>query len=247
MKKLPFLRIELMPILVLVLVAGGIWLFAELAGEVREGETRRIDEEILLSMRNPADRSDPLGPRWLEEMERDFTALGGVGVLILLTGAVSAYLVLDGKNRAAVLVLLAIGGALIGSNLLKHGFQRPRPELVPHGSYVYTTSFPSGHSMMSAATYLTLGALMARVQKRRRVKIFLLGFAALLTLVVGFSRVYLGVHWPTDVLAGWTAGGVWALMIWLLARWLQHRGHVETENEPAPDEKASASGSARTG
>ena len=105
MKKPPFLRIELLPLLVLVLVAGGIWLFAELAGEVREGETRRIDEEILLALRNPADRSDPLGPRWLEEMERDFTALGGVGVLLLLTGAVSVYLVLDGKNHAAVLVL----------------------------------------------------------------------------------------------------------------------------------------------
>lgn len=237
MKKPPFLRVELVPLLVIVLVAGGIWLFAAIADEVNEGDTHQVDEEILLALRNPADRSDPLGPRWLEEMERDFTALGGVGVLLLLTGAVSVYLVLDGKNRAAVLVLLAVGGALIGSNLLKHGFQRPRPELVPHGSYVYTTSFPSGHSMMSAATYLTLGALMARVQKRRRVKIFLLAFAALLTLVVGISRVYLGVHWPTDVLAGWTAGGVWALLIWLLARWLQHRGQVETENEPAPDER----------
>lgn len=236
MKKPPFLRIELLPLLVLILIAGGIWLFAGIADEVNEGDTHQIDEEILLALRNPANRSDPLGPRWLEEMERDFTALGGVGVLLLLTGAVSVYLVLDGKNRAALLVLIAVGGALLGSNLLKHGFQRPRPDLVPHGSYVYTTSFPSGHSMLSAATYLTLGALMARVQKRRRVKIFLMGFAALLTLVVGISRVYLGVHWPTDVLAGWTAGGVWALMVWLLARWLQHRGQVETEDEPAPPE-----------
>jgi undecaprenyl-diphosphatase len=247
MSKPPFLRTELVPLLVLVLVAGGIWLFAELAGEVKEGETRRIDEEILLALRNPADRSDPLGPRWLEETERDFTALGGVGVLALLTAAVSVYLALDGKNRAALLVLIAVGGALLGSTLLKHEFQRPRPDLVPHGSYVYTTSFPSGHSMMSAATYLTLGALLARVQSKRRVKIFLLAFAALLTLIVGISRVYLGVHWPTDVLAGWTAGGIWALICWFLARWLQHRGHVETEDEPTPDEAASAAGPARTG
>lgn len=234
MKKLPILRLELVPLLVLVLVAGGIWLFAEIADEVNEGETRRIDEQILLSLRNPDDRTDPLGPRWLEEMERDFTALGGIGVLVLLTVSVSVYLMLDGKKHAALLVLLAVGGAWGGSHLLKQGFQRPRPDLVPHGSYVYTTSFPSGHSMMSAATYLTLGALLARTHSRRRLKIFLLAFAALLTLVVGFSRVYLGVHWPTDVLAGWTAGGVWALLIWLLARWLQHRGSVETENEPSP-------------
>ena len=237
MKKLPFLRLELVPILVLVLVAGGIWLFAEIADEVGEGETRQIDEQILLALRNPADRSDPLGPRWLEEMERDFTALGGIGVLLLLTVAVSVYLMLDGKKHAALLVLLAVGGAWGGSHLLKQGFQRSRPDLVPHGSYVYTTSFPSGHSMMSAATYLTLGALLARTHSRRRLKVFLLVFAALLTLVVGSSRVYLGVHWPTDVLAGWTAGGVWALLIWLLARWLQHRGTVESEDEPAPDER----------
>ena len=236
MKKPPFLRIELLPLLVLVLVAGGIWLFAEIADEVNEGDTHQIDEEILLALRNPADRADPLGPPWVEETERDFTALGGIGVLTLLTLAVSTYLVLDGKPHAAVLVLIAVGGALLWTNLLKHGFQRPRPDLVPHGSYVYTTSFPSGHSMLSAATYLTLGALLARVQPRRRMKIFLLGFAALLTLLVGISRVYLGVHWPTDVLAGWTAGGVWALICWLLARWLQHRGQVETENQPPPPE-----------
>lgn len=233
MKRWPLLRAELMPLLAIVLVAGGIWLFAELAGEVREGETRQIDEAILLSMRNPADASDPLGPPWLEEMERDFTALGGVGVLSVLTLAVSAFLALDRKGRAAVLVLIAVGGALVLSFLLKSGFQRPRPELVPHGSYVYTTSFPSGHSMMSAATYLTLGALLARVQPRRRLKVLLLGFATLLTLIVGCSRVYLGVHWPTDVLAGWTAGAIWALICWLIARRLQHKGHIEPEGPPA--------------
>jgi len=229
----PLLRAELMPLLAIALVAGGIWLFAELAGEVREGETRRIDEAILLAMRNPADASDPLGPPWLEEMERDFTALGGVGVLSVLTLAVSAFLALDRKGRAAVLVLIAVGGALVLSFLLKSGFQRPRPELVPHGSYVYTTSFPSGHSMMSAATYLTLGALLARVQPRRRLKVLLLGFATLLTLIVGCSRVYLGVHWPTDVLAGWTAGAIWALICWLIARRLQHKGKIEPEGPPA--------------
>src|SRR5215210_1893888 len=107
------LRPELAPLLAIVLVAGGVWLFAELAGEVREGETRQIDEAILMAMRNPADPADPLGPRWLEEMERDFTALGGVGVLSVLTLAISAFLALDRKGRTAVLVLIAVGGALL--------------------------------------------------------------------------------------------------------------------------------------
>ncbi len=231
MKRWPILRIELVPLLAIVLVAGGVWLFAEIAEEVGEGETRQIDEAILMAMRNPADASDPLGPHWFEEMERDFTALGGVGVLGFLTLTVSAFLVLDRKGRTAVLVLIAVGGALLLSTLLKSGFQRPRPELVPHGSYVYTSSFPSGHSMMSAPTYLTLGALLARVQRRRRLKILLLGFASLLTLIVGFSRVYLGVHWPTDVLAGWTAGAIWALICWLIARRLQRSGQIEQAGE----------------
>jgi undecaprenyl-diphosphatase len=220
---------ELLPLLALIVIAGGIWAFASLADEVREGETRRIDTRILLALRNPADLKDPVGPAWVEESERDLTALGGVVVMGLLTLGVCGFLLIDGKNHAALLVLIAVGGGLLWASVLKHGFERPRPELVPHGSYVYTSSFPSGHSTMAAATYLTLGALLARVQRRRRVKAFLLGFAVLITLLVGVSRVYLGVHWPTDVLAGWTLGGIWALICWLLARWLQHRGQVETD------------------
>lgn len=222
-------KIELLPLLVLILITGGVWTFAEIADEVTEGETRQIDEAILLALRNPQDRADPLGPPWMEEAQRDLTALGGIPVLLLLTVAASAFLVLDGKRHAAVLVLAAVGGALLWSFLLKEGFSRPRPDLVSHGAHVESASFPSAHSMMSAATYLTLGVLLARVQSRRRLKIFLLGFASLLTLLVGVSRVYLGVHWPTDVLAGWAAGGVWALLCWLAARWLQRRGKVEGE------------------
>lgn len=228
-ERLPF-KIEFVPIVVLVLLTGGVWGFVGIAEEVQEGETHQVDERILLSVRNPADRSDPLGPRWLEETMRDFTALGGIPFLVLLTLAVSTYLFLDGKGRIALLVLLAVAGSLILSSALKHGFQRPRPDLVPHGSYVYTTSFPSGHSTMAAAVYLTLGTLLARVQARRRQKAVLLAFALLLTVLVGASRVYLGVHWPTDVLAGWTAGGTWALVCWFLARWLQKRGQIEQEN-----------------
>ena len=224
-------RFELPTLVVVALVAGGIWSFAELADEVMEGETRTLDERLLLMLRDPADRADPLGPAWLEEMGRDFTALGGVGVLTLLNLAVFVYLVLQNKARSAVLVLAAIAAGLLLSTLLKIGFDRPRPDLVPYESAVYTASFPSGHSMMAAITYLTLGALLARVQPRRRLKAYLLLVAIALTLLVGLSRVYLGVHWPTDVLAGWTAGAVWALLCWLAARWLQRRGWVDLDTD----------------
>lgn len=225
------------------LIAGGTWMFIEIAEEVLEGETVVFDERIILIMRNPNDLSDPVGPQYLEELGRDFTALGGAGVLGLLTLAVAGYLLLERKFRLAGLLVIAIGGGVLLSSLLKHSFDRPRPDLVPHGSHVYTTSFPSGHSMMAAITYLTLAALLSRSQKRGEVKIFFLSLAALLTIAVGISRIYMGVHWPTDVLAGWTAGAVWALLCWQLTSWLQHKGQVEQEGtDPAveADEKTNA-------
>lgn len=219
----------------MALAAGGIWAFVELADEVVEGDTASLDRTLLLALRSPGDLADPLGPPWVEELFRDFTALGGVGVLMLLTLAVAGFLLLDRRVRAAMLVLASVGGGFVLSTLLKQLFSRPRPDLVPHESFVYTASFPSGHSMMAAVTYLTLGALLARVQPRRQVKAYLLVLAALVTLLVGISRVYLGVHWPTDVLAGWAAGAIWALLSWLVARWLQRRGQVEPDvDELAP-------------
>ncbi len=207
------------------------WAFVALANEVSEGDTRAIDRAILLALRTPGHPADPLGPPWLEEMMRDFTALGGVAVLALIVLAVVGFLLLRRKRRTALLVLVASGGGIVLSSVLKFGFERPRPELVPHGSIVYTSSFPSGHSMMSAIVYLTLGALLARAQPDRRLKAYLILLSVGVTLLVGFSRIYLGVHWPTDVLAGWTAGAAWALTLWWLARRLQQRHTIEREGE----------------
>jgi undecaprenyl-diphosphatase len=124
-----------------------------------------------------------------------------------------------GKWQIALFVLAAVGGGQLVSTLLKLGIDRPRPDLVPHLMLETSRSFPSGHAMMSAVTYLTLGSLLARIVKERRLKIFFLTVAVLLTFVVGVSRVYLGVHWPSDVLAGWCAGFAWAMIWWLTARW----------------------------
>ncbi len=163
--------------------------------------------------------------------------MGGIGVLTLLTLAVVGYLLLQRNNSAALLVLVAVVGGLVVSYLLKLQFARPRPDLVPHGSHVLTASFPSGHAMMSATTYLTLGALLARVHTGRRLKAYFLLLAALLSISVGISRVYLGVHWPSDVLAGWTLGACWAILCWMITAYLQRHGEVEsTLPEPsAPD------------
>lgn len=222
-------RHELPLLLAMTALAGGTWAFLELAGEVLDGGTLDFDARLLLALRNPADLSDPLGPGWLEEMGRDFTALGGTGVLVLLGASVTGYLLLSGHHRTALFTVIALAGGWLLSSLLKLGFDRPRPDLVPHGSIVYTASFPSGHSMMAAVTYLTLAIILARAQPHHRLKAYLLLIAILLTVLVGMSRVYLGVHWPSDVLAGWTAGAAWASLCWLAARALQRHGRIEKD------------------
>jgi undecaprenyl-diphosphatase len=214
---------------VMLALAGCVWLFVELADEIDEGGADSLDARILLALRNPADPADPLGPGWIEEFGRDVTALGGFGILTFLTFAAAGFLALGGKRRSMLLVLASVGGGQLLSTLFKRGFDRPRPDLVPHEALVYTASFPSGHAMMAAVTYLTLGAMLARVQPTRVLKIYVLALATIVTVAVGISRVYLGVHWPSDVLAGWTAGAAWALLCWAAAGWLAQRGAVEPE------------------
>lgn len=219
---------ELPILLALVGIAAGGWSFAKIATEVREGETRGFDRQVLLAMRHPGDLA-PIGGPVAEETARDITALGSTAILGLITGIAVVFMVLDGKKHMAFFTLVSIVSGTLVSDVFKDIFQGPRPEIVPHLAYASNTSFPSGHSMMSAVVYLTLGALLARSHERRAVKVFFLLVAVLLLLMVGVSRVYLGVHWPTDVLAGWTAGAVWALLCWLVARWLQSRRTLEPE------------------
>ena len=224
----------------LALVSGGLWGFVALADEVMEGETATFDVWLLLRLRTPDDLTDPIGPGWFEEMGRDVTALGGVGVLVFVTLAVVGYLLLRRSKGLALYTTLAVGGGLVLSTLLKEFFDRSRPALVPHETVVYTSSFPSGHSMMSAVVYLTLGAMLARIQGHVRLKAYILLVAAFITVSVGSSRVYLGVHWPTDVLAGWAGGAAWAVACGLVLRRLQRRGDVEGDEGgglPSPEER----------
>lgn len=222
-------RIEPMALSAVILAAGLLLACAQLANLVSRGGAPAFDEWLIVALRTPGDLADPIGPRWLEEAMRDFTALGSTGVLTVMVLAIAGFLAMTRKGHAAALVLVSVtGGVLIGQTM-KWAFARPRPDLVPHGAEVFTASFPSGHSMMSAVVYLTLGALLARTQPDRVVKAYILAMAVLLTVLVGVSRVYLGVHWPTDVLAGWTLGGLWALICLSVMQWLQARGQVEEE------------------
>jgi len=217
----------------IVLVATLVLGFGLLASEVIEGDTKAFDERVLQLFRAPADPSLPAGPAWLKDAMRDVTALGSTSVLTIIVVGVAGYLAVSGLRHAAAMVLGSVALGALLSNALKVAFSRPRPAFIPPDLLVFTASFPSGHATLSAVVYLTLGALLCRTQSSLAVKTFILCFATLLTGLVGLSRIYLGVHWPTDVVAGWLVGGTWALLCWLTMIWLQGRGEVEPERPGA--------------
>lgn len=219
-------RIEFPVLLAGLIIAGGLWGFEELMEVARDTTPHAFDTEILLAFRQAGHPEVPLGPLWLQGAMRDITSLGSSAVLVLIVAAVIVYLLLIRKAGTALFILVAVAGGQALSSLLKAGVDRPRPDLVSHLANETSLSFPSGHAMVSAVTYLTLGSLAARFLPGRTTKIFVLCLAVLTTLLVGVSRVYLGVHWPSDVLAGWCAGFAWAMLCWLAARLLQRRHAV---------------------
>ncbi len=211
-------------------IAGALFIFLLIANGVSDGGLRDIDEQILLSLRSTDRLDDPIGPIWFEELVRDITALGSTGVLTMLVLGVSGFLLLTGRRKTAFSVIAFTAAGTLVSHLTKLGFARPRPDLVPHAAEIYTASFPSGHAMLSAVVYLTLGALIAGMQDDRRVKTYVMAFAVALTLMVGASRVYLGVHWPTDVIAGWALGAAWVAACWLIYRRLNTNGQTPRDD-----------------
>lgn len=212
-------RREIVPIAIFLGIALPLLAFIEIADEVGEGEARWFDESLLLALRT-SDPADPIGPRWFETAIMDITALGGFAVLALVTLLAVGYLLAIKRWGGALMLLAATLGGTAISEGLKMGFNRPRPDLVAHVVETTSMSFPSGHAMLSAVTYLTIGALIAHTQESRQLRGYVLGAAILLTLLIGASRVYLGVHWPTDVLAGWCLGAAWALVCWTAVTWL---------------------------
>ena len=212
------------PVLVAGLViAGGLWGLVELVEIARATTPHAFDTEILLAFRHAGQPDSPIGPPWLEGAVRDVTALGSTVVLVLITTATIVYLLLIRRPSTALFMFAAVAGGQVISSLLKFEVDRPRPDLVSHLVTETSLSFPSGHAMLSAVTYLTLGSLAARFLPDRTTKVVVLALAVLTTVLVGTSRVYLGVHWPSDVLAGWCAGFAWAMLCWLAARLLQRR------------------------
>ncbi len=201
--------------------------FGFIAQAVSGGKTSAFDRRVILALRDSADPSVPLGPAWLQEAARDVTSLGSIVVLVIITLAAVGYLFLARKQVAAWLMLIAVFGGIALNDLLKAAFARPRPDIVTPAARVFTTSFPSGHAALSAITYLTVGVLLARSQSSFRMGIYFMSLAAFLSVLIGISRIYLGVHYPTDVLGGWCIGVAWAIACWTIAVRLQTSGPID--------------------
>jgi undecaprenyl-diphosphatase len=209
-------------------IAGLLFIFGFIAQEVVKGKTLAFDREVMLALRSSTDPRVPIGPTWLPEAVRDVTSLGSIIVLVIITLAVVGYLFLAGRSAVAWLTLITVFGGIALSDLLKFAFGRVRPDVVTPLARVFTTSFPSGHATLSAITYLTIGAILARSQPSSTISVYFLSLGAFLTVLVGVSRVYLGVHYPTDVLAGWCIGAAWAMGCWAIMAYLQSVGRVES-------------------
>ena len=210
-----------------LIIAGLVFAFGFIAQEVVKGKTLAFDREVMLALRNSVDTSVPIGPAWLPEAARDITSLGSIIVLVIITLVVVGYLFLAGKSAVAWLMLIAVFGGIALSDLLKFAFGRARPDIVTPLARVFTTSFPSGHATLSAITYLTIGAVLARSQPSSTISLYFMSLAAFLTMIIGVSRIYLGVHYPTDVLGGWCIGTAWAMGCWAIMARLQSVGQVE--------------------
>ncbi|CAM2883326.1 phosphatase PAP2 family protein [Rariglobus hedericola] len=195
----------------------GVWLFIHVASVVRHETHLETETRFMRMLRSPENPGVPAGPLWLVEVGRDVSAVGGAVVVITLSLLVIGYLAMRRQWGRVALIAGTVAGGYVLSNVLKMSFDRARPDIVPHLSQVHSASFPSGHSMLSSLVYLTLGALLAQASDRRREKIYFVSVAFFLTFMIGLSRVFLGVHYPTDVLAGWSAGTAWAVACWLVA------------------------------
>ena len=207
--------------------------FLKLASEVMEGETMAFDTRILRALRDAKDPARMIGPPWLQGALLDLTALGSPVILGLVVIAVVGFLLLQTRYRTALFVLITSTGGWFVNYALKSAFERTRPSVVPHLRDVASPSFPSGHALTSAVVYLTLGAVLMHVSTGRLTKFYCLAIAMLVTLLTGVTRVCLGVHYPTDVIAGWIVGLLWASICWGAAQMLERRTGMKAEQKKA--------------
>jgi len=216
-------RREFRLLVTILVIVAALWIFLVLVDAVRAGTIQQFDDAVLLVFRQPGHPEIPKGPAELVEVIRDITSLGGGTVITLVTLIVAGFLALRRNYKSLVLLVVAsLGGGLIDT-VIKDVVGRGRPTIVPHLMEVHSLSFPSGHSMMSMVVYVILAVLVTPQLPDRRTRVYVVAVALFLTLMIGISRVYLGVHYPSDVLGGWFMGLAWATLCWLAAWYVERR------------------------
>jgi undecaprenyl-diphosphatase len=214
-------RAEIAALAAFMVVALGVMAFIEIADDMTEADGRAFDEAVLHWLQPVA--GQPRGPWWLHEAAADLTSLGGISVLALFALVAFAFLLIQGKRLSAALLALGLAGGVGLSEGLKALFERQRPPAAYQAVETLNASFPSGHALLATVFYLSLGVMLTRALPRRRLKAFALGAAMLIAALVGLTRIYLGAHWTSDVIAGWSAGAAWAMALWLVAWAVQRR------------------------
>lgn len=238
-RSIAFARAELGALLALAVVALGLMVFVEVADDMTEADGQAFDQSVLMAMRPFAD--DPhraWGPWWLEEAAADLTSLGGISVLGLFAILTVGFLLFQKKWLSSLLLVVGLAGGVALSEGTKAFFERERPPEIYQAVETINASFPSGHALLATVFYLSIGVMLTRAFPHRRMKTYVLGCAIVIAMLVGVTRVYLGAHWATDVLAGWSLGAAWAMALWLTSwgvKRLQRRrgGLLDEDDRPA--------------
>jgi undecaprenyl-diphosphatase len=229
-------RSEIAALTALLVVGLGVMTFVEVADDMTEADGQMFDQAVLHWLQ-PAP-GHPRGPWWLHEAAADLTSLGGISVLTLFAVIALAFLLIQRKRLSALLLTVGLIGGVALSEGLKALFERARPPIEYQAVETLNASFPSGHALLSTVFYLTLGVMLTRAFPRKRLKAFVLGAAVFIALLVGLTRVYLGAHWASDVIAGWCAGAAWAMALWLVAYAVERRQqavHAALQDQPTDD------------
>jgi undecaprenyl-diphosphatase len=235
-RMLKLARAEIAAVSALFVIAAGVLTFVEVADDMTETDGQAFDQAVLSWVQPVA--GNPRGPWWLQEAAADLTSLGGISVLALFAVIAFAFLLIQRKRLSAALLAIGLGGGVALSEGLKAVFGRARPPQDFQAVETLNASFPSGHALLSAVFYLTLGVMLTRAFPRAHLKAFVLGAAMVIAILIGLTRVYLGAHWASDVVAGWSVGAAWAMVLWLVAYAIGRRQAVRAgglHDEPAPD------------
>lgn len=228
-------RTEIAALSALLVIALGVMAFVELADDMTEADGQMFDLQVLHWLQPVA--GEPRGPWWLHEAAADLTSLGGISVLTLFAVIAFSFLLIQRKRLSALLLVVGLLGGVCLSEGLKALFERERPPLAYQAVETLNASFPSGHALLSTVFYLTVGVMLTRAFPQKRFKAFILGCAITIAMLIGLTRVYLGAHWASDVIAGWCAGAAWAMALWLVAyaverRQIAHHAALQDEADP---------------